>query len=401
MSHLIVCPHCGQHFDIEEADYAAIVKQVRDAEFSEDVHKQLSMLKAQMDAEKKGIISDYESKLQNMTFQMRQQSSDISHQLEEAKARQMLAVREAVAEKEKALAESQQTALSLQSQIANMDAQHKLAVKNLESHYAQMLMMKDDQIAAYKDFRLKQSTKMVGESLEQYCMTQFNQIRMAAFPNAYFEKDNEVSRTTGSKGDFIFRESIGNVELLSIMFEMKNEMDTTATKHKNEDFFKELDKDRREKHCEYAILVSMLESDSELYNNGIVDVSYRYPKMYVIRPQFFIPMISLLRNAALNAVEARRQLYMVEQANLDVANFENELQEYRESVSKNADLLKRHHDDAVTRIDAAIQNLQKVKEELLASNMQMERLTNKAGSLTIRKLAKNSPGLADVANVRR
>ena len=241
----------------------------------------------------------------------------------------------------------------------------------------------------YKDLKTRMSTKMVGETLEQHCLIEFNRIRATAFPHAYFEKDNDAR--TGSKGDFIYREMMDGVELRSIMFEMKNEMDTTATKHVNEDFLKELDKDRREKKCEYAVLVSMLEADSELYNTGIVDVSYRYPKMYVIRPQFFIPMITVLRNAALNAMNARRELARMQNMNLDVTRFEADLAAYKDGVARNYDLASRQFMAAIEEIDKTIEHLSKVKKNLLSSERNMRLLNDKAEDLTIRSLTRGNP----------
>ena len=250
--------------------------------------------------------------------------------------------------------------------------------------------MKDEQIAQYKDFKARQSTKMVGESLEQHCLTEFNRIRMTAFPNAYFDKDNDAR--TGSKGDFIFRECAADgTEILSIMFEMKNEMDTTATKHRNEDFFKELDKDRREKSCEYAVLVTLLEADSELYNTGIVDVSYKYEKMYVIRPQFFIPMITLLRNAAMNAVKARQELALIKEQNIDITNFENEVNDFKSKFSYNYQQASKRFQEAIDEIDKSIAHLQRIKDALTASDRQLRLANDKAEDLSIKKLTRHNP----------
>ena len=268
----------------------------------------------------------------------------------------------------------------------------KLKETSLKDNFAQQLKLKDEQIEYYKDFKAKQSTKMVGESLEQHCQNAFNSIRMTAFPNAYFEKDNDAK--TGSTGDFIFREaSEDGTEFISIMFEMKNEMDTTATKHKNEDFFKELDKDRNEKGCEYAVLVSLLEADNELYNNGIVDVSYRYEKMYVIRPQFFIPMITLLRNAALNSLQYQRELAVVRNQQLDIVNFESQMNEFKDSFGRNYRIASDKFKKAIEEIDKTIDHLIKTKEALLSSDNNLRIANNKAEDLTIKKLTKNSPSV--------
>ena len=258
-------------------------------------------------------------------------------------------------------------------------------------HKDEQLKEKDEQIDYYKDFKARQSTKMVGESLEQHCLTQFNSLRMTAFPTAYFEKDNDAK--SGSKGDFIFRESVEGTEFISIMFEMKNEMDETATKHKNEDFFKELDKDRREKKCEYAVLVSLLEMDNELYNNGIVDVSYRYEKMYVIRPQFFIPMITLLRNAALNSLKYRQELEAAKNQQLDIANFEENMNAFKQGFGRNYEIASKKFKTAIDEIDKTITHLQKTKDALLSSENQLRLANNKAEDLSIKKLTKNAPSV--------
>ena len=259
-----------------------------------------------------------------------------------------------------------------------------------EKHAAE-LRIKDEQIEYYKDFKAKQSTKMIGESLEQHCLTQFNQLRMTAFPNAYFEKDNDAR--TGSKGDFIFRESADGAEFISIMFEMKNEMEETATKHKNEDFFKELDKDRNEKKCEYAVLVSLLESDNELYNNGIVDVSYRYPKMFVIRPQFFIPIISLLRNAALNSLEYQKKLIAVQNQQLDLYHFEENLAAFKSGFAESFRKASDRFDDAIRGIDNTITALTKIRENLVKSENHLNTANNKLEDVSIKRLTRNAPSV--------
>lgn len=351
MTQQILCPNCGTSFQIDESQYASIVKQVRDSEFDADVQRHLSLLQSQMDAEKNLEMMRANQRVQELEFELKQQRSG-----------------------------------------------QELAEQSLKQSYEMQLAAKDEQIAYYKDFKTRQSTKMIGESLEQFCQNQFNQIRMTAFPQAYFEKDNDAR--SGSKGDFIFRESVDGVELLSIMFEMKNEMDTTATKHKNEDFFKELDKDRREKGCEYAVLVSMLEADSEFYNTGIVDVSYKYPKMYVIRPQFFIPMITLLRNAAVNALDARRELLRMQNMNLDVTKFESNLMQFKDNIARNYDLASRQFTDAIAEIDKSIDHLKKVKASLTSSERNLRLLNDKTSDLTIRKLTKDNPTMQDMFGVK-
>lgn len=366
----IQCPHCGQSYALDDVGYASIVKQVRDIEFQKDVQFQLSLLESKMRAEQ-------ESELQKMQFTLKEQTIESERKIAQITS------------------QSELNLAKLQSQLETQETKHQLAEQTLRQSYEVQLSAKEEQIAYYRDFKAKQSTKMIGESLEQYCMNQFNQLRMTAFPNAYFEKDNKVSKS-GSKGDFIYRESVEDVEFLSIMFEMKNETDTTATKHKNEDFFKELDKDRKEKNCEYAILVSMLESDSDFYNTGIVDVSYRYPKMYVIRPQFFIQMITILRNAAMNALDARRELLHMQQMQVDVTNFEENLLAYQENVAKNYQLASRQFEEAITEIDKSIEHLQKVKSSLQSSERNLRLMNDKVDGLTIRKLTKDSPSVAQL-----
>ena len=294
--------------------------------------------------------------------------------------------------------------LKLQSALKNKDLEFSLEKQSLEQqHFLELqakdklIEMKEEEVERYKDFKQRQSTKMIGESLEQHCESQFNKLRSTAFPTAYFEKDNDAS--SGSKGDYIFREVDDNgVELISIMFEMKNEGDETATKKKNEDFLKELDKDRNQKNCEYAILVSMLEADNEVYNEGIVDVSHRYKKMYVIRPQFFIPLISLLRNSARNAMAYKQELQTVRNQNIDIANFESEMEAFKDAFGRNYDIASRKFKTAVDEIDKTITHLNKVKDNLLASENQLRLANNKAEDLTINKLTKNSPSLKEQFN---
>ena len=278
----------------------------------------------------------------------------------------------------------------LQNQIEQDKMKYQLQEKNLQEKYDTLLQTKDEQIAYYKDFKLKQSTKMIGESLEQHCEIEFNKLRATGFQNAYFEKDNDTR--TGSKGDYIYRELDENgVEIISIMFEMKNENDKTATKHKNEDFLKELDKDRNEKNCEYAVLVSMLEPENELYNTGIVDKSHRYPKMYVIRPQFFIPMITILRNAALNSLQYKNELQLVRNQNIDITNFEESMNDFKQKFSRNYELASKKFNIAIEEIDKTISHLQKTKEALLSSERQLQLANNKAEDLTIKRLTRNNP----------
>ena len=319
-------------------------------------------------------------------------------QLANGENEKKMAVSEVRQLKDKELAEKNTEIIRLKDQLSNKDTEKQLGEESLKREYEaklkhkdEQLKEKDEQIDYYKDFKARQSTKMVGESLEQHCLTQFNSLRMTAFPTAYFEKDNDAK--SGSKGDFIFRESVEGTEFISIMFEMKNEMDETAKKHKNEDFFKELDKDRREKKCEYAVLVSLLEMDNELYNNGIVDVSYRYEKMYVIRPQFFIPMITLLRNAALNSLKYRQELEAAKNQQLDIANFEENMNAFKQGFGRNYEIASKKFKTAIDEIDKTITHLQKTKDALLSSENQLRLANNKAEDLSIKKLTKNAPSV--------
>ena len=407
----IKCPKCGEVFTVDESGYAAILKQVHDAEFHKEIAQRekdmktekenavsLAVAKAEADrdktiAELKTKLATYEADKQAQILKLtsenalalaekEQEIERLSGQLELDKTKSANAIEQAVQQKDKQI-------LELQNQISLEQKKSELDVKNLNESYAAELKRKDEEIAYYKEFKARQSTKMIGESLEQHCETEFNKLRATAFPNAYFEKDNDAR--SGSKGDFIYRESKDDVEFISIMFEMKNEMDTTATKHKNEDFFKELDKDRTEKKCEYAVLVSLLEADSELYNSGIVDVSYRYDKMYVVRPQFFIPLISILRNAALNSVSYKQELAQVRSQNIDVTNFENSLMDFKDKFSNNYRLASEKFQKAISEIDSTIDHLQKVKDALLGSERQLRLANDKAQDLSVKKLTKDNP----------
>ena len=379
----IKCPKCGEVFQVDESGYAAIVKQVRDHEFS----KEIAERERAFATEKQNAIeiaisktaSERERELADKNTEIVKLKSDIELQ----KANADLAIKTALQDKDAVIAD-------LKNQMELLRGQSVLKEQALKTQHEAELKIKDEEIAHYKDFKSKQSTKMVGESLEQHCEIEFNKLRPTAFPNAYFEKDNDAR--TGSKGDFIYRESSPDgVEFISIMFEMKNEMETTATKHKNEDFFKELDKDRREKGCEYAVLVSLLEADNELYNNGIVDVSYRYPKMYVVRPQFFIPLITLLRNAALNSLKYREELALIRNQNIDITHFEENMNEFKEKFAKNYQLASDKFKKAIEEIDKTITHLQKTKEALLSSENNLRLANNKAEDLSIKKLTKNNP----------
>ena len=321
-----------------------------------------------------------------------QKITELQAKLNDSETAKKLAVAEAVEQKNEELSQKTAEIADLKGELRNAETANRLNEKALQEKFEEKLKLKDEQIEYYKDFKARQSTKMVGESLEQHCLTQFNAIRMTAFPKAYFEKDNDAR--TGSKGDFIYRESSEDgIEFISIMFEMKNEADETSTKHKNEDFFKELDKDRKEKGCEYAILVSLLEINNELYNNGIVDVSYKYPKMYVIRPQFFIPIITILRNAAKNSLHYRQELQVVRNQQVDISNFEENMNAFKEGFARNYRLASERFSTAIDEIDKTIDHLQKTKAALLSSENNLRLANNKADELTIKKLTKNAPSV--------
>ena len=360
---------------------------------SMESEKQLAVANAVSEREKR--FNEESSKAQKAISDKESLIKQLELQLQQAQSLQQAALDKAKSENALALEKKQNEINELNSQLKTKDSEAALRCKTIEEKYAIELKNKDELIEQYKDFKARLSTKMVGETLEQHCLTQFNSLRMSAFPNAYFEKDNDAR--SGSKGDFIFRESSEDgIEFISIMFEMKNEMDTTATKHKNEDFFKELDKDRNEKGCEYAVLVSMLEADNEFYNAGIVDVSYKYPKMYVIRPQFFIPLISLLRNAARNSLEYKRELAMAKAQQVDLTNFENNINEFKNAFSKNYQLASKKFNIAIEEIDKTIDHLQKTKDALLSSENNLRLANNKAEEqLTIKKLTKDAPSIKE------
>lgn len=380
------CPHCGQAFTVDDTELSSIIQQIRDKEFEKDIEKRISELKEhmmmthrlEMEAKENEIKlmsqKEYDKEIQKLKSQIEKATDravQLQAQLDSSEDKKTIAVMEAVKKVEEEKKE-------LESQLTHEKDKGKL-----------LLEQKDEQIAYYRDLKTKMSTKMVGETLEQHCEIQFNQLRATAFRNAYFEKDND-SRS-GSKGDYIYRETDENgVELISIMFEMKNEMDETATKHKNEDFYKELDKDRKQKNCEYAVLVSMLESDNELFNAGIVDVSYKYEKMYVVRPQCFIPIITLLRNAAMNAMEYKQELAVVRNQNIDISDFEEKLMNFKSDFSRNYEIAHSHFDKAVDEIDKTIQHLEKVKKELLGSDNQLRIANNKVDEVSIKKLTRGN-----------
>lgn len=399
----IKCPNCGQVFQVDESGYAQIVQQVRDQEFNAELNRREKELSEKSETEKKLAINEAVQKkeresdraleeINSRLAEREQQIAALKAQVLGAETEKKLAVSEALQEKEKELSEKKNQITVLEGKLSNAENESELKEKTLKEQYEFKLKEKEEQIEYYKDFKARQSTKMIGESLEQHCLTQFNSIRMTAFPAAYFEKDNDAK--SGSKGDFIFREADEDgIEYISIMFEMKNEADTTATKHKNEDFFKELDKDRREKNCEYAVLVSLLENDSDYYNQGIVDVSYRYPKMYVVRPQHFLTIITLLRNAARNSLQYQKELAIVRNQQVDIMNFEENMNAFKDGFARNYRIASEKFKTAIDEIDKSITHLQKIKEALTSSERNLRLANDKAEDLTIKKLTKNAPAV--------
>ena len=472
----INCPNCGKVFQIDEADYAKLVSQVRDKEFSkemefrvqhfeqdkenaisiakaeeekrhadelnktkEDLNKEIASkdteierLRAQINQfniEKSLAVKNAEESKDDTILKKDQEIAELRAQIDKFELEKSLAIKSAENAKDNTILKKDQEIAELKARQSNWNNEKELALSNaekqkmeeisakdreiaelkskmeqdkfanmkeqesLKSKYEFQLKAKEEEVERYKDFKARQSTKMIGESLEIFCMNEFNKLRPTAFQNSYFEKDNTVS-SSGSKGDFIFRDFEDDVEYVSIMFEMKNEADETATKHKNEDFFKELDKDRKEKNCEYAVLVTMLEQDSEYYNTGIVDVSYRYPKMYVIRPQFFIPMITLIRNASKNSLEYKQELMAVRDQNIDITHFEEDIEEFKRRFGKNYVDATNRFNDAIKAIDDTIKSLQKTKDNLLLSGNHLRLANDKAQELSIKKLTKGNPTMA-------
>lgn len=395
----IRCPRCGEVFQVDETGYAQIAQQVRDKEFKKELERREKDIEEKQEEKARATRLQQEKEYGDAISQKNGELAEKDKLIEQLKAQlagteteKKLAVAEAIQAKEQEITAGKTEIVTLQSKLSAQETEAQLREKSLQEQYEERLKTKEEQIEYYRDFKARQSTKMIGESLEQHCMSQFNSIRMAAFPSAYFEKDNDAR--TGSKGDFIFRDfSADGTEYISIMFEMKNEADTTATKHKNEDFFKELDKDRREKGCEYAVLVSLLETDNDFYNNGIVDVSYKFEKMYVIRPQFFIPIISLLRNAALNSLKYQQELQTVRNQQLDILHFEENMAAFKEGFNRNYRLASERFREAVEEIDKSITHLQKIKEALLSSENNLRLANNKADDLSIKKLTKNAPSV--------
>lgn len=448
----IRCPNCGKTFYIDEAGYAEILNQVRNDAFEKELHERFLLIekdkKSEIELVQAKLANEMEKKIAEKNAEVERLKTELKSNTEliQAQAREMLkeevskkeaeierlkaelkantelvqakateTLKDEVAKREAEIAKLKEELksaelakqLALKESISDLEkerddlrrslelkeAELKLREATLKEKYETQIRDREETIERLKDLKAKLSTKMVGETLEQHCEIEFNKIRATAFPKAYFEKDNDAR--TGSKGDYIFREYDDNgTELISIMFEMKNENDTTATKKKNEDFFKELDKDRTEKGCEYAVLVSMLEPNSELYNTGIVDVSYRYPKMYVIRPQFFIPMITLLRNAALNTLKYKNELAEVKAQNIDIANFEEELNKFKEAFGRNYELASQKFAKAIAEIDKSIDHLQKIKDALLGADRNLRLANDKAQDVTIKKLTKGNPTMA-------
>ena len=377
------CPNCQKTFVIDQDDYASLLSQVRNEAFEKELKDRLAQQEKSNKQQNEIDLQKVKAADEKEINELKNDITILKQKLDAAEKDKQAALTIALAEKDKNIS-------TLKNELQLSEKNKELEISHLNEAHTSELKMKDEQIAFYKDLKAKMSTKLVGETLEQHCMTQFNQIRMSAFPNAYFEKDNDIS--TGSKGDFIFKENTQeNAELISIMFEMKNENDTTATKKKNEDFFKELDKDRNEKHCEYAVLVSLLEPDSDYYNAGIVDVSYRYPKMYVIRPQCFIPFITLVRNAALASAQYKNQLVLIKNQSVDVSNFENDLNQFKEKFAYNYNLANDKFNKAIEEIDKTIEHLNKVKDGLLGADRNLRLANDKAQDLTVKKLTRNNP----------
>lgn len=423
----IKCPNCHEVFSVDENDYAQIVQQVRTNEFENELNNYKKQMEAKakndleilklkqeetlnkQNSDKQLLLAKKDQEIQalkqtiansekeialavsNALREKEQEIERLKGDLKNSESDKQLAVINTIQQKDKELSAKLTKIAELEGRISNQENIARLKEEELKRGFEKDLKAKDELIEYYKDFKARLSTKMIGESLEQHCLNAFNQLRMTAFPTAYFEKDNDAA--TGSKGDFIFRDFLDGIEYISIMFEMKNEMDTTSTKHKNEDFFKELDKDRREKGCEYAVLVSLLEADNEYYNAGIVDVSYKYEKMYVIRPQFFIPLITLLKNAAANSLAYRQELEIVKNQQIDISNFEANMQAFKEGFGRNYRIASDKFKTAIDEIDKTITHLQKTKDALISSENNLRLANNKSEDLSIKKLTKNAPSV--------
>ena len=401
----ITCPKCKEDFEMDDAGFADILKQVRDHQFEKELEDRLMIAKkekedavklaeanmkstlqadlAKKDKDLTELKAEKEFELVELSTKKESEIAEMKSKINSSETEKKLAVTEAVNSVEKERDD-------LKNKIQNKEQEMQLSESSLRDKYESELKSKDEMIERYKDMKLKLSTKMLGETLELHCETEFNKLRATGFQNAYFEKDNDAK--TGSKGDYIYRETDkADNEIISIMFEMKNEGDETATKKKNEDFLSELDKDRREKKCEYAVLVTLLEAENDLYNTGIVDVSYKYPKMYVVRPQFFIPIITLLRNAGMNSMKYKSELAIVKAQNIDVTNFENQLNDFRDSFGRNYRLASEKFKTAIDSIDKSIVQLQKTKENLLRSEDNLRIANSKADELTVKKLTRGNP----------
>lgn len=390
MSNTIVkCPHCNQEFELDNAGYAAILQQVHNTEFEKELNRRLQEAETANKMKMQLAVAEARNAAENNNSRQMQSAQD-----------EILALKQQIAQLNAQLAgmeavEAAKREAEVVKATKQVEEKHAAEVQAMTKQHQDETQMLSDELARYKDMKAKMSTKMVGESLERFCSDEFDKMRMTAFPNDYFEKDNEVSQT-GSKGDFIYRAyDEDGTEIVSIMFEMKNEMETTEKKHRNADFFKELDKDRREKGCEYAVLCSLLEADSELYNQGIVDVSYKYPKMYVVRPQFFITIISLLRNAARTQLGLKKELVLAKQSNVDILEFEAQLEDFKTKFGKNYELASRRFRETIEEIDKSIEHLQKTKDALLGCDRNLRLANDKAESMTVKKLAKNSPSLLE------
>lgn len=390
----IKCPKCGEIFTVDESGYAELLKCVHNDEFERELAEREILIKTEQKLETEKLLSEREGELVKLRAELDVERSGRENAVKLAVAESETRLRErssaAELESTRKMMEKEQEIIKLRGDLerARLEGQHE--IDTLKTQHALVLKQRDETIEQYKDMKLRLSTKMLGETLEQHCEIAFNQLRATGFRNAYFEKDNDAK--SGSKGDYIFRDySDDGCEYVSIMFEMKNEADATATKKKNEDFFRELDKDRREKNCEYAVLVSLLESESELYNSGIVDVSHKYEKMYVIRPQFFIPIITLLRNAAESSLDYKRELALVRSQNVDVSNFEQELIDFQTGFARNYELASKKFTVAIEEIDKTIKLLEKIKENLVGSENNLRLANNKAQDLSIKKLTKNNP----------
>lgn len=382
----IICPHCNKAFKIDETGYAEIMKQVRNHEFEKEIHERLERAEAEKETALQFAKQENNTAIQSVKAERDLEIEKLKSQLREKEISTNNLIMEAVNEVQR---ENDQ----LKHRLKNANLEKENAENTLRDKYITQIKDRDDAIERLKDMKAKLSTKMVGESLEQHCEIEFNKLRSTAFVNSYFEKDNDAS--SGSKGDYIFKDfDESGTEIVSIMFEMKNENDTTVTKNKNEDFLKELDKDRNQKGCEYAVLVSLLEQDNDFYNSGIVDMFHRFPKMYVIRPQFFIPMITLLRNASMNSLDFKREIAVIKEQNLDITNFENELDKFKNAFSKNYDLASRKFEAAIKEIDKSINNLQKTKDALLSTDRNLRLANDKAQDITVKKLTRNNKTMA-------